>query len=262
MVKRRFHLFTSVVWIAGMLMASPDFSFAEEGPTWQYGLSFSYLTGDYGEDDDTDIFYTAGTIKRYLDKGDVTLTIPYIDISDDGVTFIDGGAEAVAGVSGGSGLGDIILKGRYYAVEQDGPLPYIDLVGSIKFPTADEDKGLGTGETDFTVMAEFARRLEDDAWIVLGELGYTFVGEPSGYDADNRWLYSVGLAYEVDPKVTVSGYLDRRTAIFKGNDDPLSILMIGEYKFRPDLRLDTMLELGLNDGAPDFAITFGIRKRI
>jgi len=261
-VKRRFHALTLIVWIAGMLLASPDFSFADEAPTWQYGLSFSYLTGDYGEGDDTDIFYTAATLKRYLDKGDVTLTIPYIDISDDGVTFIDGGAEAVAGASGGSGLGDIILKGRYYAVEQDGPLPYIDLVGSIKFPTADEDKGLGTGETDFTVMAEFARRLENDAYIVLGELGYTFVGEPSGYDADNRWLYSVGLAYEVDPKVTVSGYLDGRTAIFKGNDDPLSVLLIGEYKFRPDLRLDTMLELGLNDGAPDFAITFGLRKRI
>jgi len=162
-VKRRFQLFTSVVWIAGMLLASPDFSLADEAPTWQYGLSFSYLTGDYGEGDDTDIFYTAGTIKRYLDKGDVTLTIPYIDISDDGVTFIDGGAEAVAGASGGSGLGDIILKGRYYAIEQDGPLPYIDLVGSIKFPTADEDKGLGTGETDFTMMAEFARRLENSA---------------------------------------------------------------------------------------------------
>lgn len=260
---RRFSLSLNLfVWIVGMLLASPGLSFADDGPTWQYGLSFSYLTGDYGEDEDTDILYTAATVKRYFEKGDVTVTIPYLDISDDGITYIDGGAEAVEGVSGGSGLGDVILKGRYYAVEQDGPLPFIDLVGSIKFPTADEDKGLGTGETDFTVMAEFARRLENDAWILLGELGYTFVGEPSGYDVDNRWLYSVGLAYEVDPKVTVSGYLDGRTAIFDGNDDPLSILMIGEYKFRPDLRLDTMLEFGLNDGAPDFAITFGLRKRM
>jgi len=58
-VKRRFHALTLIVWIAGMLLASPDFSFADEAPTWQYGLSFSYLTGDYGEGDDTDIFYTA-----------------------------------------------------------------------------------------------------------------------------------------------------------------------------------------------------------
>jgi hypothetical protein len=244
-----------------MLIASAALSSANEGPTWQYGLSFSYLTGDYGEDEDTDILYTAATLKRYFEKGDVTLTVPYLDISE-GVTFIDGGAEPVPGATGGSGLGDIILKGRYYAVEQSDLLPYIDLVGSVKIPTADEDKGLGTGETDFTVMAEFARRLDNDAWFVLGELGYTFVGEPSGYDADNRWLYSVGLACEVDPKLTLSGYLDGRTAIFDGNEDPLSILLISEYKFRPDLRLDTLLEIGLNDGAPDLGITVGLRKRM
>jgi len=173
-----------------------------------------------------------------------------------------GSALDSAGLCGGEGLGDVILKGRYYAVQQDGPLPFIDLVGSIKFPTADEDKGLGTGKTDFTGMVEIARRLENPDWIVLGEIGYTIVGDPSGFDADNRWLYSIGLAYEIDPAITLSGYIDGRTAIFEGNDDPLSILLIGEYKFRPDLRLDTLLELGLNDGAPDFAITFGIRKRV
>ena len=79
---------------------------------------------------------------------------------------------------------------------------------------------------------------------------------------DNRWLYSVGLAHELNPKVTLSGYLDGRTAIIESNDDPLSILLIGEYKFRPDLRLDTLLDVGLNDGAPDLALTFGVRKRM
>jgi hypothetical protein len=260
-VKYRLFTLTLLAWTGGALVGSPDFSCADAAPTWQTGLSFSYLTGDYGEDKDTDIYYSALTIKRYLEKGDVTLTVPYLDISADGATFVGGEVEPVDGVDGGSGLGDIILKGRYYAVAQDGLIPYIDLVGSIKFPTADEDEGLGTGKTDFTCMVEFARRLKNQAWIALGEVGYTFVGDPSGYDADNRWLYSAGLAYELDPKTTLSGYLDGRTAIFAGNDDPLSVLLIGEYKFRPDLRFDTILEIGLNDGAPDFGVTFGLRKR-
>jgi len=260
-MKYRLFALTLLAWIWGALIGSPDFSVADTAPTWQYGLSFSYLTGDYGKDKDTDIYYAAVAIKRYLEKGDVTLTVPYIDISADGATFVGGEVEPVDGGEGGSGLGDVILKGRYYAVEQDALLPYIDLVGSIKLPTADEDKGLGTGKTDFTFMAEFARRLENEDLIALWEIGYTFVGEPSGYDARNRWLYSVGLAYEFDPKITLSGYLDGRTAIFEGNDNPLSVLLIGEYKFRPDLRFDTLLEIGLNDGAPDFGITFGLRKR-
>lgn len=260
-MKYRLFALTFFVWIGVALIVYPDFSFAADAPAWQTGLSFSYLTGDYGQDNNTDIFYSAASVKRYLEKGDVTLTVPYLDISSDGATFVGGEVEAINGGDGGSGLGDIILKGRYYAVEQNGLIPYIDLVGSIKFPTADEDEGLGTGETDFTCMVEFARRLKNNNWIALGELGYTFVGEPSGYDVDNRYLYSAGLAYELNPKVTLSGYLDGRTAIFKSNDDPLSILLIGEYKFRPDLRFDTLLEFGLNDGAPDFSITIGLRKR-
>jgi hypothetical protein len=261
-MKYRLFALTICLWVMGALVGSVESSFAYDrtSPTWQYGLSFSYLTGDYGTDEDTDIYYTAVSFKRYFEEGDVTLTIPYLDISD-GATYVGGEVEPLEGGGGGSGLGDVILKGRYYAIEQDELLPYIDLVGSLKLPTADEDKGLGTGKTDFTFMVEFARRLENEKWIALWDVGYTFVGDPSGYDADNRWLYSIGMAYELDSEITLSGYLDGRTAIFEGNDDPLSLLLIGEYKYRPDLRFDTLLEVGLNDGAPDFGITFRVRKR-
>jgi hypothetical protein len=263
-----------LAWIVGVLVApaGPSYaettptaeteSTAETTPTWEGGLSFSYLTGDYGQDRRTDIYYGSVMIKRYLSKGDVTLTVPYVDVPSDGVTFVGGTAEADTGAGGGAGLGDIILKGRYYAVDQDGPLPFIDLVGSIKFPTADEDKGLGTGEFDFTALSEFTWRLGDSPWSALAELGYTFVGKMPGEDMKNRWLFSVGLAYEVDPKITLSGYLDGRTAIFEGEENPLSILLVGQYKFRPDLRLDTLFEFGLTDGSPDFGITLGLRKRI
>jgi hypothetical protein len=262
------------VWVTGVLIASTGLSYAETrppvqpkplagtAPTWEGGLFFSYLTGDYGLDQRTDIYYGSVMIKRYLSQGDVTLTVPYLHIPSDSVTFVGGTPEADTSVTGGSGLGDIILKGRYYAVEQDGPLPFIDLVGGIKFPTADADKGLGTGKFDFTVLSEFTWRLGDSPWSVLVDLGYTFVGKIPGEDMKNRWLYSVGLACDVSSKITLSGYLDGRTAIFEGTEDPLSILLMGQYKFRPDLRLDTLFEFGLTDGSPDFGVTLGLRKRI
>jgi hypothetical protein len=212
---------TLLAWIGGALIGSPAFSSAQDSPTWQIGLSYSHLTGDYGEDETTNIDYGALSVKRYYGIGDVTLTVPYLDISAEGVTFVGGQVTPIAGSGGGSGLGDIILKGRYYAVQQ----------------------------------------VENKDWIALGEIGYTYVGDPSGFDADNRWLYSIGLAYEIDPDITLSGYIDGRTAIFPGNDDPLSILLISELKLSTDLRFDTLLEFGLNDGAPDFGITVGLRKR-
>ena len=251
-----------IVWIAGMLLGSPQSMRAQDKPTWQYGASFSYLNGDYGSDTRTDIYYAAAGIKRYFEKGDFTITLPYLNIPNTGVIFIDGRPEPVPGAGGGAGLGDIILKGRFYAVEQNGLLPFIDLVASLKLPTASEAKGLGTGKPDFTLSAEFARVLPNRRWTLLGELGYGFMGEPPGYKTDNRWIYSAGFSYECNARMRFSGYLDGRTAVFPGNKDPLSVLFIGEYKIRPSLRLDTMLEAGLNDGAPDIGITIGLRKRI
>lgn len=248
--------------MAGMMVSSPPAASAEDRPAWQYGLAFSYLTGDYGADENTDILYGAAVLKRFFPRGDVTATIPWLDVSGGGVTLIDGGAEPIAGAAGGSGLGDIVLKGRYYAVQQSGPLPFIDLVASLKLPTASEAKGLGTGKQDFTLAAEFARVLPGNRWIVLGELGHTFVGDPSGYDASNRWLYNLGLACRTSPRTMLSGYLEGRTAVFAGNDDPLSLLLGGEFKLTPGLYLDTMVETGLNDGAPDLGVTIAIRKRI
>jgi hypothetical protein len=46
------------------------------------------------------------------------------------------------------GLGDILLKGEYVLLAEQAALPEITGSLKIKFPTADEDKGLGTGEFD------------------------------------------------------------------------------------------------------------------
>lgn len=258
----RFVSFALLVWGAGVLAASTGPAYAGTEPTWEAGMYFSYLTGEYGQDHRSELYYGSLMVKRYLGWGDLTVTVPYLSIPSDGVTIVDGSVEPITTGSGGSGLGDIIVAARYYALQQDGLLPFLDLVGSLKIPTADADEGLGTGEPDFTVLGEFTWRLADSDWFVLGDLGYTFVGRPDDFDLKNRWLYSLGLAYEVNPKVTLSGYLDGRTAIVEGNEDALSVLLMGEYKFRPDLRMDTIVELGLTDGAPDFGLTLGLRKRL
>ena len=94
---------TLFVWIGGALIGSPAFSRAQDSPPWQIGLSYSHLTGDYGESETTNIDYGALSVKRYYDSGDVTLTVPYLDISSDGATFVGGEVEPLSGGDGGSG---------------------------------------------------------------------------------------------------------------------------------------------------------------
>ena len=47
------------------------------------------------------------------------------------------------------GLGDTVLTAKYNVVEEEGSLPNFSLRGALKFPTADSDKLLGSGEYDF-----------------------------------------------------------------------------------------------------------------
>jgi len=122
---------------------------AAQDYTWQVESSMTYLTGKYGTDQDTSLIYVPVTFKRFLSKGDVSLIVPYIDMNTDGgMTVIDGTVVPGDG-SGGSGLGDVSLKGRYNWVEQNDKLPFIDLVARLKLPTADEDKGLKSHDIIF-----------------------------------------------------------------------------------------------------------------
>ncbi len=236
-------------------------AYGAENYRWQYGASISYSTGDYGGEGDTKFLYVPVTVKRYWDKADLTLTVPYVSLSSESsATIIDGTLVGGSGsdATDGTGLGDLILKGRYYAVEQDGVLPFIDLVGKVKVPTADEDKGLGTGQLDVSAIVELCLSTRN-RYFWLAELGYTLIGDPPDIDYRNRLSYSLGFGAKVNPALRLYGYLDGRTALLDGNDNPLSLLLYGEYRLRDNLRLDGDLELGLNDGAPDLGVTLGVR---
>lgn len=144
-------------------------------PQWRVSATVNYSSGSYGTDSKTNIVYAPMTIRRIFRDGDVSLTIPFISISGTGAVRVVGGVPvrtgsatgttaAPAGAGGGrgkgpgdspltsattdSGLGDLILRGRYYVVEESSILPLVALTGKIKFPTADADRGLGTGEFD------------------------------------------------------------------------------------------------------------------
>lgn len=47
-----------------------------------------------------------------------------------------------------TGIGDVILRGRYYLVEEQDYVPLIAVTARLKLPTANASQGLGTGELD------------------------------------------------------------------------------------------------------------------
>lgn len=238
----------------------------EDALKWQLDGYYAYFTGDYGARSDTDMSYVAVVPKRVFSWGEVSVTLPLLKISSPrGVVVVDGAAESVGDGSGDggmetrSGIGDFIVKAEYALKEAEGKWPWVDAFAKLKLPTGDEDDGLGTGETDFGLGVEVLKLFPKN-YLGFLDIGYTFIGDPSGMDYDNRWLFSPGIGRNVLPELMLAGFYELRTSIGPG-DDAHSLSGLAYYTWRSNIKLYTMLDVGLSDGAADFGVTLGSKWR-
>ena len=122
----------------------------------RFSTGIEYSSGTYGGTDDIEEVYVPFTLNVGFDRISFRVTAPYLRVTevvtpettDDGSQQEpDPGTRATE-----SGLGDVIgsitLYDLYYSDSAD---VVVDVTGQIKFGTADETKGLGTGENDYTL---------------------------------------------------------------------------------------------------------------
>ena len=117
--------------------------------------------------------WSAPLIGRYRTEDFVfRLTIPYVRVTAPSDTVLvepgtictdtGGGSGTDCQIAAGSnstararatqsGLGDVVAQVTYEVPEFSKGGPLIDLTGKIKFGTADEAKGLGTGKNTYTL---------------------------------------------------------------------------------------------------------------
>ena len=244
-----------------------------QDPRWSFSTSVNYSRGDYGTKEDTSILYVPFTLGvTPIERLTLNVTVPYIRQTTQTVVLTGGGvavrkdkerqlATARPSVTRTEdGLGDILLKGQYVLVEEQPIVPEISPYLKIKFPTADEDRGLGTGEFDETLGVDlsktFFRRL-----VGYLTLAYTLIGSPAGTDLSNSFAWSIGGAYLVAQPFTVFAFLDGATAISPGQANPLEFSVGAEYRLTKALKLTGSVGKGLSDGSPDFSISGGIALR-
>lgn len=196
-----------VALVALMLTAAPGAALAQDAVV-KLSTGFDYSTGDYGTGVDTDILYVPVTARYETGSWIVGLTVPYVQIESDGEVV--GGTDGAivtkkkkSGVTGSErstdpGLGDIVGAVTYNILPGTGRKPVVDLVGKVKFPTASEGDGLGTGEFDYTAQVDLSQSF--GRFSPFTTLGYRIMGEPSGTDLDNIFLMSAGGGYELSKR--------------------------------------------------------------
>jgi hypothetical protein len=242
--------------------------------SWQVGGSAFYTTGKYGTDVRTDTVYVPLTLRRYFDNADLTLVIPYVTVTSNcGVTVVNGVPLRTGGLcpttpsaSGTipsrvtqSGIGDVLLIGRYYLhIEQEpGLIPSILLSGRVKAPTADRDRGLGTGEWDEGVGLGLIKLLTNRL-IGFADAGYTLIGDPPGVNLRNQWSYDVGLGYYFVPTVLGSVYYEEARALLPTFNNPRDVYVAATWIAANDVWLNAGLLKGLSNGAPEYGGNVGL----
>jgi outer membrane putative beta-barrel porin/alpha-amylase len=249
----------------------------EEGPkaSWQVGGAAFFTTGKYGTDSRTDTLYIPGSMRRLFDNGDLTLVIPYLTVTSNcGVTIVSGQPLRTGGLcprtpSGSgtfpsrvteSGVGDVLLIGRYYLYTElePGIMPSIMLSGRVKAPTADRDRGLGTGEWDEGAGLGLTK-LITNKFIALADVGYTIIGKPPGVDLRNQWSYDAGFGYYFLPSLLGSVYYEEARALVSGFQNPRDIFAGLSWRVAQNFRLNAGFEKGLTSGAPEYGFTVGAR---
>jgi hypothetical protein len=165
-----------------------------------------------------------------------------------------------AGSTTESGLGDVLLKVSFIVLEEQPLLPEIEPYVKIKFPTADSDRGLGTGEFDETIGVDLSKNLVGGLYGYLS-LAYTFIGDPPGSDLHDSFAWSIGAGYSVIPPFSVFAFLDGATAIASGQSDPLELRVGAELKLTGVLKLTGAVTRGLSNGSADWGGSAGLALR-
>jgi hypothetical protein len=255
----------SLVWSVGLLPGiaaaqreRPSTESPEGREHFQLKVGSAYDQGDFGTSDTTRSAYVPVTFRYLGEQFDVGVTagLIYLNTTSD-VVIIDGVPTATGRQQRTQdvGFGDLVFRGRYYALEDPGVdslVPALTPFLKVKAPTADASKGLGTGEWDVGFGLEFDKQFRE--FFLLGDVGYTFIGDPPGQTLRNRPSASLGIGRSFTPMLAVTLLLDWRRSLVRGHDDPLELVGVVQVKLARGLTLAPFSFVGLTDGSPAFGI--------
>ena len=246
---------TATAVIAAFVLISADGAAQDAGADLRFSTGVEYSTGKYGGTDDIEDLYVPFTFRAGFDRVGFRLTVPWLSVTAPEDTIVtDPGTEPLPG-SGAtvteSGLGDVVGALTIYDLYvSDSANFVVDATGKIKFGTADETKGLGTGKNDFTLQLDAYRFF--DRLSLQGSAGYRLRGKPPGVDLNDVFLASVGGAYLASDNALVGMYFDYRESAISGSDDIQEVSGFASFRLSRAWRMELYAFTGLTDSSTDF----------
>ena len=221
----------------------------------------TYWTGDFGFPTRSHLFSAALSARYAAADIRVWATLPWMSVRSDATLFagMDGGPIFVSAATPPQGreregLGDLTLGGTWTAVDGGLSAPTVDLTTRVKLPTASDSSGLSTGKTDVALSADVSMPVGGIIPYISG--GYTFLGDPDGFDLRNPISAAAGFSAPIGPReagVLVLAYeYDRSSSAVFGDRHELFGALSFDVAQR--INLTGYATVGLNEAAADTAV--------
>lgn len=224
--------------------------------------------GDYGAFQETNILVVPFSLRAKQGPFRLSATIPYLRIDGPASIVAAGGGESDPVILNPflpvprevrKGFGDLNL-GVTWSLPSDLPGGLeVDLTARVKLPTSSRRKALGTGKTDFSVMAEASRPFGIVTPFVA--VGYRMPGDPDGFDLKNIPTASFGASVPLGNLVAIASY-DYSGATSRFSRDSHSVFAALSGPIGDRLSLTTYGTVGISEGAPDYGLGVLVSFRI
>lgn len=165
--------------------------------------------------------------------------------------------QEVVGSSTTSGIGDLALGAKWNPLPEETCWASHALAFTVKFPTASDDKGLGTGETDFDLNYIASKSLSETVSAHFNA-GYTWTGDPDGAPEDDLFHAGFALGWRATPPLELVAEVFANSP--EGLDDDATVeCRCGlRWSLCDALVLDAALGTRLRGEAPDLTATVGL----
>jgi hypothetical protein len=242
---------------AAALLSAASLPAGAAQDTFTLTAGFDYSSGKYGDTEKTDILYIPFTGKYETGRWLLKLTVPYIRITGPGNVVRDIGVIRPAGATvprtTESGLGDVVAAATYNVYAQTGHNPLlVDLTGKIKFGTADDTKGLGTGKNDYALQVDLYKTI--DNFTPFATVGYKWLGSPAGTSLNNVAYGSLGGSYKLSPKNSAGLIFDFRQKASAAGAPQRELTAFVTHRIDKDWKAQGYVVKGFSDGSPDWGL--------
>lgn len=225
-------------------------------PTISFSATQLFSRGDYGLDVDTEMHATIFKARYSTHQWGASISIPYLDITGPATGIyedFDTGELFILTIDDDNrkGIGDTVVSLDRVIAHNNREGAKFRLGASIKLPTGDEYKRLGSGELDFSLFAKGRLRRRNS--VFNAQVGYQVMGDTEYTNYRNRIFITAGLFHHLERRLGVGASWRFKQASLEGGEDQKSISAFASRKLNKSWNAAFRLNRGLTDAVAKFS---------